>query len=219
MFNPIDSNKILKGTTTIGVVCRDGLVVGADTRVTSGFYIAHKKGKKIFTVTPQIVLSIAGVLADAQALVDILKYNIRLHEFRSNRKITAKEAARLLSYIMFQNRLFPLYTEILIGGLNGEHRFALYHLDPLGSLVEDKYASTGSGSPIAYGILESEYKENLTIEEGKVIVAKALISAIRRDIGSGNDIDMVVLTKDGITALSKKEKEKYIKAFSREVLT
>ncbi len=217
MFNE-NLDKTHRGTTTVGVVCKDGLVIGADTRVTAGFYIAHKRGKKIFVITPQIVLSIAGVLADAQALVDVLRYNIRLHEFRSNRKVMAKEAARLLSYILFQNRLFPLYTEILIGGLNGES-FSLYRIDPLGSLVEDKYASTGSGSPIAYGILESEYRPDLTVTEGQAIVIRALIAAMRRDIGSGNDIDLVIVTKEGVRELSKEEKEKYVKKFSREIST
>jgi len=209
--------KFHKGTTTVGIVCKDGLVLGADTRVTSGLYIAHKRGKKIFIITPQVVLSIAGVLADAQALIDILRFNIRIHEFKSNRKVTAKEAARLLSFIMFQNRLFPLYAEILIGGLNGDGNFALYRLDPLGSLVEDKYASTGSGSPIAYGVLESEYKPDISVEEGKELVIKALISAMKRDIGSGNDIDVIIVTKEGAYEMSKEEKEKYIKEFRSEI--
>ena len=120
---------------------------------------------------------------------------------------------------MYQNRLFPLYTEILIGGLNSDGHFALYRLDPLGSLVEDKYASTGSGSPIAYGVLESEYKPDLTVEEGKRLVVKALVSAMKRDIGSGNEIDMAVLTKEGAKELEEREKEELLKQFAGEWAT
>lgn len=214
-----DRLKVNVGTTTVGVVCKDGLVIGADTRVTTGYFIAHKRGKKIFVVTPAIVLSVAGVLADAQALVDILRYNIRLHEFRSNRRVTAKEAANLLSYIMFQNRLFPLYAEILIGGIRGDEGYSLYRLDPLGSLVEDKYSSTGSGSPIAYGVLENEYSPDIGVGKGKELVVKALVSAMKRDIGSGNDIDVVILTKAGVTELEKEEKDRLVKHLIGELTT
>jgi len=208
-----------RGTTTIGLTCRDGVVMVADTRVTSGFLVAHKRGRKIFIITPHIAMSIAGVLADAQALVDVLRYNLKLHEFRSNRLSTVKEAASLLSYILFQNRLYPLVTELLIGGMNGDGSFTLYRLDLLGSLVEDKYAATGSGSPVAYGVLESEYRPDMSVEDGLSLALKALTAAMKRDIGSGNYFDAVTITKEGAKELSEEEKELLIKELGSDIST
>lgn len=197
--------RIMHGTTTLAVVCRDGIVLGADTRVTAGYFIAHKKGRKIFEITPGIALSIAGVVADAQAIIDSLRYNVRLYELKNRRRMNVRSAARLLSYILHQNRLFPLITELLVAGMD-DGMFSLYRLDPFGSLIKDDYSVTGSGSPIAIGLLESEYKKDLPTDEGVRLVAKALVSAMQRDIGSGNDFDIMVIRKDGITELDDREK-------------
>jgi len=204
------ADKVLKGTTTVAMVCKDGIVIGADTRVTSGYFIAHKKGRKIFAITPRLILTIAGVVADAQAIVDTLKYNVKLYELRRGRRMNARSAARLLSLILFQNRMFPLYTELLISGMDDDE-FALYRLDILGSLVKDDYSSTGSGSPIAMGVLEDGYRKDMSLEEGIDLVARSLITAMARDIGSGNDFDMMVLDRSGVRELSLEEKGKLVK--------
>ncbi len=202
--------KALKGTTTVAVICSDGVVVGADTRVTAGTFIAHKRGKKIFSITPRIAITIAGLLADAQAIIDTLKYNIRLYELRNRRRMDAKSAARMLSYILFQNRLYPLYTELIVSGMDGGE-FSLYRLDLLGSLVKDEYSSTGSGSPLALGVLENGYKKDITVGEGIELVAQSLAAAMSRDIGSGNDFDILVMDESGSRELRVEEKGQLIR--------
>lgn len=203
-------NKVLRGTTTVAMVCKDGVVIGADTRVISGYFIAHKKGRKIFAITPRLVLTIAGVVADAQAIVDTLKYNVKLYELKRKRRMNARSAARLLSLILFQHRMFPLYTELIISGMDDDE-FALYRLDILGSLVKDDYSSTGSGSPIAMGVLEDGYRRDMSLEEGIDLVARSLITAMSRDIGSGNDFDIMALDRSGTRELSLEEKGKLVK--------
>ncbi|NIM44864.1 MAG: proteasome subunit beta [Nitrososphaeria archaeon] len=207
-------DKILKGTTTIALVCSQGAVVGADTRVISGYLIAHKKGRKIFTITPRITVTMAGVVADAQALIDSLKYNVKLYELRNKTMMNPKSAARLLSFILFRNRMFPLITELLVAGVDGDGGFSIYRLDPFGSLTQDDFSVTGSGSPIAIGVLENEYKKEATVEEAIDLVAKALHAAMKRDLGSGDDFDIVVVGRDGVKELGKEEKDNLIKRVS-----
>lgn len=200
----------MKGTTTVGATFADGVVLGADTRVSAGYLIAHKRGKKIFSITPSLAVSIAGVVADAQAVIDSLKYNLRLYEIRNQRSMSVKSAARLLSLILHQNRLYPLITELLVAGRDKE-RFTLYRLDPFGSLIEDEFAGTGSGSPVALGVLEDSYREDLGKEEAVQLVGRALISAMRRDLATGNDFDIVIIDGEGTSKLSEEEKKKLIK--------
>jgi proteasome beta subunit len=202
------------GTTTVALKCANGVVIGADTRVTAGYYIAHKHGKKIHKITPGIALTIAGVVADAQAIIDIVKYNINLYELRINKKMTAKSAARLLSVILFQNRLFPYVTELIVAGKDSDG-YNIYRLDPFGSLISDEIIATGSGSPIAIGVLESEYSKDIAIEEAKLLIAKALNAAMKRDIASGDDIDMAVIDEEGYRELSKDEKNDLLKQLEK----
>ena len=202
------------GTTTVAIKCSDGVVIGADTRVTAGYYIAHKHGKKIHKITPNIALTIAGVVADAQAIIDIIKYNVNLYELRINKTMTAKSAARLLSVILFNNRLFPYITELIVAGKDS-HGYNIYRLDPLGSLIKDNITATGSGSPIAIGVLESEYSTEISVDKGKLLVAKALTAAMKRDVASGDDIDIAVINEDGYRELSKEEKNELLKQLEK----
>ena len=170
----------LKGTTTVGVVCTDGVILSSDTRVTMGYFVAHKQGKKIYQIDDHIAMTISGGVADAQYVVEILQVN-----------------ARLVSNVLFSAR-GGLMAQILVGGVDstGPHVFSL---DPFGSLVEEKCVATGSGSPIAYGVLEDKYKEGATIKEILPVVVRAVDSAMKRDIA--------VITKDGYRALSTEEKK------------
>ena len=189
----------LKGTTTVGVVCTDGVILSSDTRVTMGYFVAHKTGKKIYQIDDHIAMTISGSVADAQRVVEVLKLN-------NGRPIPIKAASRLVANLLFSARLAPLIAQILVGGVDstGPHVFSL---DPLGSLVEEKCVATGSGSPIAYGVLEDRYKEGATIEEILPVVVRAVDSAMKRDIASGNNFDIAVITKEGYRALSTEEKK------------
>jgi len=196
----------LKGTTTVGVVCTDGVILSSDTRVTMGYFVAHKTGKKIYQVDDHIAMTISGSVADAQRVVEVLKVNAKLYKLNNGRPIPIKAASRLVANILFSARLAPLIAQILVGGVDstGPHVFSL---DPLGSLVEEKCVATGSGSPIAYGVLEDKYKEGATIEEILPVVVRAVDSAMKRDIASGNNFDIAVITKEGYRALSTEEKK------------
>ena len=160
----IPNELVMKGTTTIGVVCKDGVILASDTRVTMGYFIAHHKGKKIYQIDEHLAMTIAGNVADAQKAVDILKANARLYKLNYERPMPIKTAARVLANLLFSTRYAPLVTQVLVGGVDdtGQH---VYNIDPFGSVTEEKCISTGSGSPIALGVLEDKYKEDAKIKD------------------------------------------------------
>ena len=195
----------LKGTTTVGVVCTDGVILSSDTRVTMGYFVAHKTGKKIYQIDDHIAMTISGSVADAQRVVEILKVNAKLYKLSNGRPIPIKAASRLVANVLFSAH-GGLMAQILVGGVDstGPHVFSL---DPFGSLTEEKCVATGSGSPIAYGVLEDKYKEGGAIKELLPVVLRAVDSAMKRDIASGNNFDIAVITKDGYRSLSTEEKK------------
>jgi proteasome beta subunit len=196
-----------KGTTTVAAVCNDGVIMATDTRATMGNYVASKHAKKVYQITDQLAMTIAGGVAAAQRVVDILKVNAKLYNLEKGRPMPVAAAAMLVSNILFSNREVgaPLPLQALIGGmdLTGPH---VYNLDPYGSLTEEKMVSTGSGSPFAYGVLEDRYKEGSTVAEMAPIVVKAVDSAMKRDVASGDNFDVAVITSDGFKELSEEEK-------------
>jgi len=208
--NNIASQLVLKGTTTIGVVCKDGVILASDTRVTMGFYVAHKFGKKVYQIDDHLGMTIAGTVADAQKVVDILTANAKLYKINLNRPMPVSAAARLVANLLFSARYMPLATQVLVGGVDdtGPH---VYNLDPYGSLTEEKSVSTGSGSPIAYGILEDQYHEGMSIAELLPIIVKAVNAAMKRDVASGNSYNITVIDKNGYRELSTDEKSALLK--------
>ncbi len=211
--NNSTSQLVLKGTTTIGVVCKDGVILASDTRVTMGYYVAHKFGKKVYKIDDHMGMTIAGTVADAQRVVDILTANARLYKINLNRPMPISSAARLVANLLFSARYVPLSTQVLVGGIDetGPH---VFNLDPYGSLTEEKSVSTGSGSPVAYGILEDKYREGLTIDEVLPTIAKAVNAAMKRDVASGNNYNIIVIDQYGYKELSDEEKSKLLKAGS-----
>ena len=197
----------LKGTTTIGVVCKDGVILASDTRVTMGFYVAHKFGKKVYKIDDHIGMTIAGTVADAQRVIDIITANVQLYRINLNRPMPVSSAARLTANLLFSAR--GLQAQVLIGGVDetGPHVFSL---DPFGSLTEEKSVSTGSGSPIAYGVLEDKYREGMTIEELLPIIVKAVNAAMKRDVASGNNYNIIIIDKEGYRELAEAEKSKFL---------
>ena len=196
----------LKGTTTIGVVCKDGVILASDTRVTMGFYVAHKHGKKIYKIDDHLAMTIAGAVADAQRTVDILTANAQLYRLNMDRPLPVNSAARLIANLLFSTRYA---TQILIGGVDdtGPHIFSI---DPFGSLTEEKCVATGLGSPVAYGILEDRYKEDVSIKELLPIIVKAVNSAMKRDAASGDSFNVAVIDEKGYRELSDDVKKKFL---------
>jgi proteasome beta subunit len=196
----------LKGTTTVGVVCKDGVILASDTRVTMGYYVAHKHGKKVYKIDEHLAMTIAGTVADAQRVVDILIANAQLYRINMSRPMPVSSAARIVANMLFSARYIPLQTQVLIGGVDesGPHVFSS---DPFGSLTEEKFISTGSGSPVAYGILEDKYKEDKSVKDILPIVVKAVDAAMKRNAGTGDSFDVSVIDDKGYRELTTKEKK------------
>jgi proteasome beta subunit len=195
----------LKGTTTVGVVCTDGVILSSDTRVTMGYFVAHKQGKKIYQIDDHIAMTISGGVADAQYVVEVLKVNAKLYKLNNGRPMPIKAASRLVGNVLFSAR-GGLMAQILVGGVDstGPHVFSL---DPFGSLIEETCVATGSGSPVAYGVLEDKFNEGSEIKDMLPVVVRAVDSAMKRDIASGDNYDIALITKDGYRALSTEEKK------------
>ena len=210
MANNDEVNRLtLKGTTTVGVVCNDGVIMASDTRVTMGFYVAHKHGKKVYQIDDHLAMTIAGSLADAQKAVDILTTNAKLYKIELGRPLPISSAARLLANLLFSARYVPLLAQVLVGGLDdtGPHIFSI---DPFGSLTEEKYVSTGSGSPVAYGILEDKYKDGVPVREMLPVIVKAVDAAMKRDSASGDSFNVAVIDAKGYRDLTDKEKKQLL---------
>ena len=188
----------IPGATTIGVVCADGIILASEKRVTYGYLVVSKGVKKVFKISDQIGAACAGLVGDMQILTREVEAQASLFSMDVGRKISVRSAAKLMSVILFNRRYAPLITQTIVGGLDEEGP-SLYVLDVLGSLIPDKYAVVGSGTEIAMGVLEEGYKEELSIEEAKALVTRAIKSAISRDAMSGDGIDFLIITKDGIT--------------------
>jgi len=185
------------GATTIGVVCADGVLLASEKRVTYGHFVMSRGGKKVFRITGQIGAACAGLVGDMQILTREVEAQANLFSMEVGRPISVRAASKLMSNILFNRRYAPLITQTIVGGLDDEGP-SLYVLDVLGSLIPDKYAAVGSGTEIAVGVLEEGYKEGLSVEEAKALVTRAVKSAISRDAMSGDGIDFLIITKDGI---------------------
>ena len=186
----------IPGATTVGVVCRDGVILASEKRVSYGYLIVSKGGKKVFKITDRIGAACAGLVSDMQILVREVEAYANLYSLEVSRPISVRSAAKLMSNLLFNRRLAPLITQTIVGGTDGEGT-SLYVLDILGSVIPDKYAGVGSGTEIAMGVLEEGYREDMTMEEGKDLVVRAIKSAISRDVMSGDGIDFLLITKDG----------------------
>src|SRR5919107_4454290 len=154
-------DQIKKGTTTCAISCSEGVVLAADTRASAGLFIADRHVMKIQKVDRHLGMTIAGGVADAQNLVDIMRYNANIYKLSNRELMPVKSAARLCSNVLFNQRYFPYYVQIIVAGYDNNVGGQIYNIDLFGSMTSEKFISTGSGSPVAYGYLESEFKDNL----------------------------------------------------------
>jgi proteasome beta subunit len=188
----------IPGATTVGVVCPEGVILASEKRISYGYLVVSKGGKKVFKITDSIGAACAGLVSDMQILVREVEAYANLFNLDVGRSISVRAAAKLMSNLLFGRRLAPLITQTIVGGID-EEESSLYVLDILGSVIPDKYAVVGSGTEIAMGVIEEGYREDLTMEEAKDLVVRAIKSAISRDIMSGDGIDFLLITKDGTT--------------------
>lgn len=203
--------RLKTGTTLVVINCKDGVVLAADKRATAGF-VVDKNAQKINIITPYLATAQAGLVSDAQLLTKLLRAEMQLKDLHTNRITNVKEAANLLSSMLYNNlrrpSMVPGIVAFLLAGYDDERGHQAYALGIDGSISEvDDYSSDGSGSVFALGVLEANYKQNLTTEEGVKLAIKAVNAAINRDTASGNGIDVVTVTKDGVKEAFKKQLE------------
>ncbi|UCC20018.1 MAG: proteasome subunit beta [Promethearchaeota archaeon] len=191
------------GTTTVGLICKDAVVFGTDKRATMAYFIASKISEKLYEIQEHLWMTTAGGVADTQYLVDVLRAETTIYQLaHDDRPMMVKSAGKMLSNILYQNKMFPFQVGLMLGGVTEEEGPSLLDISAYGSILPQKYCAVGSGQNFSYGVLEARYKDNLTIEEGKEIVKKAVTSSIIRDMASGNGIDIAIIKKEG-----KAEKE------------
>jgi proteasome beta subunit len=201
-------DQIKKGTTTCAITCTDGVVLAADTRASAGFFIADRNVMKIQKVDDHLGMTIAGGVADAQNLVDTMRYNANIYRLSKKELIPVSSAARLCSNILFNQRYFPFYVQIIMAGFDHREREGkIYNIDLFGSMTTERFISTGSGSPVAYGYLESEFKDGISVNEAYKIAIQSIAAAIRRNAGTGDNINAVIIDENGYRELTKEEKD------------
>lgn len=194
---------MMPGATTLGVVFSEGVILASEKRITYGYFVTSKAGKKVFKIADHIGAACAGLVSDMQILIREVEAHSNLYKLDVNRKISVRSAGKVMSNLLFNRRLFPLITQTIIGGVDDDGP-SIFVLDVLGSLIPDKYAAVGTGAEIAIGVLEENYKENMNLQEAKEMVIRTIKSAISRDSMSGNGVDLLIITKKGMIEESTK---------------
>jgi proteasome beta subunit len=197
MSDEAQSRFYMPGATTIGLVFADGVILASEKRVTYGSMIMSKTGKKVFKIADQVGAACAGLVSDMQILTREVEAQAKLFALDAKRPMTVNAAAKVMSNVLFNRRMIPLIIQTIVGGIDDSGP-ALYVLDVLGSLLPDTYAAVGSGAQMATGVLEQGYKDKMTQKDAKNLVLKAIKSAVRRDVMSGDGIDFLIITKEGI---------------------
>ncbi len=186
------------GATIVGIKCSDGAVVATDSMISWGTMVLTEKGVKAFKLTDTIVLASAGLTSDYQMLVNRLQAQIKLYELNQKKKISVKVLSKMVANTLYSRRMMPLYVQTVIVGLDADGP-ALYTLDMGGSLISDEYTAAGTGVRTAYGVLENDFKAGLTVKEAEEIAIRAVKAGIARDVQSGGPIQVMVVTKDGVS--------------------
>jgi proteasome beta subunit len=201
------SKQVETGTTTVGLVCKDGVVLAADRRATAGTLIAHKRTKKVYKLDENLGLTTAGLVGDLQVLARYITAEVELYKLKRGTSMPVEAAATLTANILSGSRFFPYWVQLVIGGWDrtGAHVFSL---DAAGGSLPDKFVSSGSGSPYVYGVLEDHWKDDMPLDEGANLAIRAVTAAMKRDAVSGEGIDVAVISKDGYRTFDDKEVEK-----------
>ncbi len=181
----------IPGATAVGIVFKDGVILGADKRFAYGNFIMSRNSKKVFMINSNVGAACAGMISDMQTLIKRVEAEAKIRELEIRRPVPPNSVAKFMSAIMFNERLYPLLTQVIVGGVDGVP--SVYVLDPLGSIIPDEYAAVGSGTEIAIGVIESEYKKDMDEESAVKLTVKSLKSAMLRDAASGDGIDLLII--------------------------
>lgn len=186
----------MPGATAVGITYNDGVLLAAEKRVSYGNFVVNKNTKKTFNVTDYVGAACAGMVADMQVLVRQVSALSKIRKLETRRDVEPNSVAKLMSVIMFERRYFPLLTQVVVGGITtGKPK--IYTLDPLGSVLPDRYAAVGTGAEMALGVMDAEYEENMDEEKATNLALKAIRSSIQRDSASGDGIDILIINKKG----------------------
>ncbi len=201
---PVANTELQSGTTTLGLVCKDGVVMAAEKRATAGTLIAHKTTRKVFKLDDNLAITTAGLVGDLQSLTRYITAEVQLYRLKRGMQMPVEAAATLTANILAARRFAPYLVQLIIGGVDnkGNH---VYSLDLAGGSLPDNYVTTGSGSPYVYGVLEDQYQEGITADEGTDLAIRAITAAMKRDAASGDGINVVRITPDGFEEISDEE--------------
>ncbi|MBD3215705.1 MAG: proteasome subunit beta [Candidatus Lokiarchaeota archaeon] len=187
---------MVPGACGVAIKCKDGVVLGNDRRAIWGYTVTNKSTKKVFKLTEYIGMAAYGLIGDYQMLTKILHAQANLYKLDTRERISTKSLAKLLSNYLFSRKMAPLYTNLVVAGMDKDGP-KLFTLDAIGSLIPEDYGTTGTGMLLSMGILEAEYNPDLTVAEGEKLVEKVIKAAMKRDAMSGNGIDILIITEDG----------------------
>jgi proteasome beta subunit len=187
---------MVPGASSVGVKCKDGVVLGSDRRAIWGYTVTNKSTRKVYSITDFIGMACYGLIGDYQMLTKILRAQANLYKLDTRVRISTKSLAKMVSNQLYARKMAPLYTNLIVAGMDKDGP-KLYTLDAIGSLIPEDYAATGTGMLLSMGILEAEYTPELTVEQGRELVEKIIRNAIKRDAMSGNGIDLLTITEDG----------------------
>jgi proteasome beta subunit len=207
----VEEDRLLKGTTTIGLVCKDGTVLATERRATAGTFIANKTTQKLFRIDSNIGITVAGLVGDAQMLARYLKAEVTLYRLRRNAPLSVEGAATLLANILNGNRYYPYYAWLILGGVDSEGGH-VFSVDPAGGSIEDKFVSTGSGSPYVYGLIEESYSRDMSVSDGVDLALRGLTTAMKRDSASGDGYLVHTITPKEYHEFGEDEINKRLKA-------
>src|ERR671921_1353198 len=188
--------QFMPGATAVGISYQGGVVLAAEKRVSFGNFVVNKNTKKTFPVTDFVGAACAGMIADMQVLVRQVGALAKIRKLETRRNVEPNSVAKLMSVIMFERRFFPLLTQVIVGGIT-TNKPEIYTLDPLGSVLPDRYAAVGTGAEMALGVMDADFSESLDEEKATSLALRAIRSSIQRDSASGDGIDLLIINKDG----------------------
>ncbi len=187
----------MPGATTVGMVCKDGVMLASERRYAYGTFVMSKSAKKIFRITDTVGVACAGIIGDMQVLSREALAYMNIYRYERGRQATVKNAAKLMVNLLSGRRMMPYLAQTIIAGVD-DGKPDLYVLDPIGSVLSDKFAAVGTGAEVAMGVLEAEYRDGMSVEEARPVIVRAIKSALARDISSGDGMDLMIITHDGI---------------------
>ena len=221
MDTDLKKNILTTGTSLVGIVCKDGIIMAGDRKTTAGGQIVMSKDtQKVTAITDYIVISGTGTSSDVELAKKLIKAQLKLKELRDKKRPTVKEAANMIAMTSYRNirqpSMIPFMAGLMVGGLNGNGETELYSVEPAGSVmkIKDFDANFSSGMPYILGLLERTYKPGISVKEGVELAVEAIKSSSERDTASGHGIDVFTITKEGVSHISKQKVEKVYKEYN-----